>query len=81
MESYLDDGGIRLHLKLELPDGPAGKCPLVIVLHGFTGHMEEPHIISICRTIRSCGYASLRAELYGHGKSGGSLGFFGSESA
>ncbi len=39
-EYYIVDDGIRLHAKLEKPEG-ADKCPLVIIVHGYTGHMEE----------------------------------------
>ena len=43
-EFYITDDGIRLHAKLDTPDGFT-RGPLVILIHGFTGHMEEPHII------------------------------------
>ena len=38
---YITDDGIRLNAKLNMPDRHGEKCPLVIVIHGFTGHMEE----------------------------------------
>ena len=69
-EFFLQDDGVPLHLKLDVPDGPE-KCPLVIVLHGFTGHMEERHIIAVSEAVNALGFASLRVELYGHGLSGG----------
>ena len=47
------------------------KLPLLIIFHGFTGHMEEDHIRAVARTANETGYAALRAELYGHGRSGG----------
>ena len=43
-EFYIDCDGIRLHSKLDKPQGK-DKCPLCILIHGFSGHMEEPHII------------------------------------
>ena len=48
-----------------------GKCPLVIVIHGFTGHMEERHITATAETFNDLGYATLRVDMYGHGRSGG----------
>ncbi|MBQ3291567.1 MAG: alpha/beta fold hydrolase [Mogibacterium sp.] len=74
-EFYIDDDGIKLHAKLDMPDGyeEGSKCPLVIVIHGLTGHMEERHITAIARTLNEMGFATLRAEMYGHGKSGGTF--------
>ena len=82
---YLWDDGIRIHCRLDLPDhisidpGPecsdsrlqVPKLPLMILFHGFTGHMEEDHIRAVAETANESGYAVLRAELYGHGRSGG----------
>ncbi|MBQ3281405.1 MAG: alpha/beta fold hydrolase [Eubacterium sp.] len=72
-EFYIDDDGVRLHAKLDMPvnykDGD--KCPLVIVIHGLTGHMEERHITAVSGLFNSLGAASMRVEMYGHGKSGG----------
>ena len=72
---YIDHDGIPLHAKLSYPtDGMKdGKCPLVILLHGYTGHMEETHILAIADEINRHGCAVLRIELYGHGKSGGTF--------
>ena len=49
---YITDDGIRLNAKLEFPDNHPDKCPLVIVIHGFTGHMEEPHIAGVSRAFK-----------------------------
>ncbi len=68
---YIIDDGIRLHAKLDMPDQPACKCPLAIVIHGFTGHMEEAHIIAVSRALNGLGVATLRVEMYGHGESDG----------
>lgn len=79
-EFYIEHDSIPLHAKLDFPvkvsaqdveDGR--KCPLVIVQHGFTGHMEERHIIGVQRALNEAGFATLRTELYGHGKSGGTF--------
>ena len=78
-EFYLPCGGIRLHCKLDLPgDAPDSFVsgygfPLVLVIPGLTGHMEEPHMTAIADTLPRSGYACLRAELYGHGMSEGSF--------
>ncbi len=69
-EYYIDSDGIKLHAKLEKPEG-ADKCPLVIVVHGFTGHMEERHIVAVSNAMLEIGFATLRVEMYGHGKSDG----------
>ncbi len=71
-ELYINDDGIKLHAKLEFPEGTnEEKYPISLVLHGFTGHMEEDHIIGAAKAIREAGIATLRVELYGHGKSDG----------
>ena len=70
---YIQDDGIRLNAALEMPEGwqPGQKCPLVIVIHGFTGHIEEPHILAVSRAMNAVGFATLRADMYGHGHSDG----------
>lgn len=69
-EFYIDCDGIRLHSKLDKPEG-LDRCPLCILIHGFTGHMEEPHIIAAQKAMNEAGVAVLRVEMYGHGKSDG----------
>lgn len=69
-EFYITDDRIRLHAKLEMPDGRE-KCPLVLLFHGFTGDMEEAHIVGVKDAMLESGCAVLRVELYGHGKSEG----------
>lgn len=69
-EFYIDSDGIRLHAKLDMPEGME-KGPLCILIHGFTGHMEEDHIIGAQKAMTEAGVAVLRAEMYGHGKSDG----------
>ena len=68
---YIMDDGVRMNAALELPAGQPEKCPLVIVIHGFTGHMEERHILAVSRAIRDAGFATLRVDMYGHGNSDG----------
>ena len=69
-EFYIDCDGVKLHAKLDMPEG-AEKCPLCILIHGFTGHMEEDHIIAAQEAMNEAGVAVLRAEMYGHGGSDG----------
>lgn len=68
---FIQDDGIRLSASLEMPEGNPGKCPLFIVIHGFTSCKERPHTLVACQAMRDAGYATLRADMYGHGKSGG----------
>ena len=70
-EFYINDEGIRLHCILDLPVEKKDKYPLVIVIHGLTGDMEETHIVAIAERMNQLGFATLRAEMYGHGKSEG----------
>ena len=63
------DDGIELCAVLERPQ--AERCPLVIVLHGFTSTKDKPHTLAACRAMRAAGFATLRFDLYGHGESGG----------
>ena len=76
-EFYIVSGGIRLHAKLDLPSpdprGTGIKIPMVLVIPGLTGHMEEPHITAIADALPAAGYAVLRVELYGHGGSEGAF--------
>ncbi|MBQ5990696.1 MAG: alpha/beta fold hydrolase [Oscillospiraceae bacterium] len=69
-EFFIDSDGTRIHAKLERPEG-AEKGPLCILVHGFTGHMEEDHLIAVKQALLGCGISVLRAEMYGHGKSDG----------
>ena len=70
-EFYIDHDGLRLHAKLDLPADAPEKMPLVIIEHGYTGHMEERHIRAVARAVNEIGCAALRIELYGHGQSDG----------
>ena len=68
---YILDDGIKLNARLEMPTPSEGKHPLVIIIHGFTGHMDEPHLAAVARTLNGIGFATLRVDMYGHGKSEG----------
>ncbi|MBR0408913.1 MAG: alpha/beta fold hydrolase [Clostridia bacterium] len=68
---YIMDDGIRLNAKLDMPTPAEGKRPLVIIIHGFTGHMEERHIVAVSQMLNGIGFATLRVDMYGHGNSDG----------
>ncbi len=70
-EFYIPDDGIRIHAKLDKPAAVGEQCPLVILVHGYTGHMEERHIVAVSEAIVEAGMACLRVEMYGHGGSDG----------
>lgn len=73
-EFFIENEGRKIHCKLEFPltmKREEDKCPLMIWVPGFTGHIEEPHMVGIAAHVVSLGYAVLRVELYGHGKSEG----------
>ncbi|MBQ3789622.1 MAG: alpha/beta fold hydrolase [Lachnospiraceae bacterium] len=69
----ITDDGIRLNARLDMPGDGAAKCPIMIIIHGFTGHMEEAHLNALSDALNEAGYATLRADMYGHGKSEGSF--------
>ncbi|MCR5687379.1 MAG: alpha/beta hydrolase [Lachnospiraceae bacterium] len=69
-EFFIDSDGISLHAKLDFPAG-VESGPLCILIPGFTGHMEEDHIVAARDAINDARVIVLRAEMYGHGGSGG----------
>lgn len=71
MEFFIPKDGIKLHCKLDFPAKQKEKMPLVILQHGLTGHMEERHLLAVKSALTGIGYAVLRSELYGHGRSQG----------
>ncbi len=68
---FITDDGIKLNAKLDMPTNGANKCPLCLVFHGFTGHIEERHITEVAKAMNEVGVATLRVDLYGHGNSDG----------
>lgn len=72
-EFYIDFDGFKLHAKLDCPKTIQEKKPLVILVPGLTGHMEEEHILGIKDVINEVGFFVLRVELYGHGKTDGAF--------
>lgn len=70
---YIMDDGVQLNAAIEMPEKKKEKMPLVIIIHGFTGHMEEGHILAVSHMLNEIGFATLRVDMYGHGKSGGAF--------
>jgi len=68
---FLTDDGIRLNAYLDMPAAPVDKCPICVIIHGFTGHSEEAHITAVQEAMNEAGVATLRVDMYGHGKSEG----------
>ena len=68
---WIECDGLRLSAVLDRPG--EGKGPLVIVIHGFTGYKEERHIVEVARALNELGFATLRADMYGHGESDGAF--------
>ena len=69
---YISDNGIQLSFELEKPEGTEN-CPLAILLHGFGSAKNRQHTILSAEAMRSAGFATIRADLYGHGESGGTF--------
>ena len=59
---YITDDGIRLNATINMPAGNPEKCPLAIIIHGFTGHSEEPHLLAISDMLNGIGLATLRVD-------------------
>ena len=70
-ELYINCDGLKVHAKIEFPKDQKDKMPVLVLIPGFTGHIEEDHIIGVSGAATEAGYVCLRAELYGHGKSDG----------
>lgn len=70
-ELFIECDGLKVHAKIEFPEVQKEKMPVFVLIPGFTGHIEEDHIIGIANAAIDAGYVCLRAELYGHGLSDG----------
>lgn len=72
---FIEDDGIRLSAVLDKPEGfdEAKGCPACLVLHGFTAYKEERQVEGIAHAVTDAGFAALRIDMYGHGKSDGSF--------
>ncbi len=63
---------IELNAVLERPEGVA-RGPLCIIIHGFTGNLEEAHLAAVSDKMLENNIATLRVDMYGHGRSGGTF--------
>ena len=50
---------------------PGDKCPMVMILHGFTGNKNEPLLTTLADALEKEGIASIRFDFNGHGDSEG----------
>ncbi len=70
-ELFINCYGVNIHAKIDFPKETAEKMPILVIIPGFTGHIEERHIIATAEAAQALGMVTLRAEMYGHGKSEG----------
>jgi len=73
---FIESEGIKLNVSIDLPDTPlnsADRYPVCIMIHGLTGNCEEEHILAVRDVLNDLGIAVLRADMYGHGRSGGAF--------
>ena len=75
-EVEIPSDGLVLHGVLQMPDDaePDDKRPAFIVLHGFGGHCEGVDSKSAVAFLGGLGYATLRFDFRGCGRSGGERG-------
>ena len=66
----IQDDGISLSAVLETPEGGESRR-LAVLLHGFGSAGDRVHTVQAAAAMREAGFATLRFDLYGHGKSGG----------
>ena len=70
MFTIMDDG-IQLQADLDMPENAGEKLPVAVLIHGFTGNRAEWHLLGVSKALTEAGFAVLRADMYGHGESGG----------
>ncbi|MDO4966021.1 MAG: alpha/beta hydrolase [Lachnospiraceae bacterium] len=70
-EYYIDKDGFKLHAKLDFPTDAESKLPILILIHGLTGQMDEAQLYGVRDAALDAGCACLRVDMYGHGKSDG----------
>ncbi len=68
--------GLRLHGVLGVPDGvrPGARRAAFMVLHGFGSNSESPTCLTPAKVLSEFGYATLRFDMRGCGKSEGEFG-------
>ncbi|MBQ7221550.1 MAG: alpha/beta fold hydrolase [Synergistaceae bacterium] len=67
------DGAVgKLSAVIQRPELEAGKkCPIVMLLHGFTGNKSNRPLTDTADLLESAGIASIRFDFNGHGESEG----------
>ena len=70
---YLECNGNKLYGLLEGPEPEGQKIPLVLIMHGYMTHSRMHPFYSLVRTLWKEGFATLRFDFNGHGRSGGEL--------
>ncbi len=68
---FIQSDGIKLNARFELPEDGREKYPVCIIIHGITGNLEERHLTALSEMMNRIGIATLRVDMYGHGKSEG----------
>ena len=43
-EFFIDKDGFKLHAKLDTPENAKAKLPILVLIHGLTGQMDEAHL-------------------------------------
>ncbi len=58
---------------MHVPDSTAGPHPAVLMMHGFTGHRMESHLLFVktARALAEAGFVALRFDFRGSGESEG----------
>lgn len=76
-EVKFSSDGVELAGDLHIPDTytPGDKLPAFVVLHGFIGSKDNSHAELMARMLEDWGYAALRFDFRGCGKSGGERGY------
>lgn len=64
--------GLKLDTEIYQPDA-AGRLPVVLLLHGFTGYKEDPALVDIATRLAQSGIVSVRFTSLGFGGSEGTL--------
>jgi uncharacterized protein len=64
--------GLKLAAIIHRPN-KEGTFPAVILLHGFTGYKEEPHIEVLAKDLAKNGFVAVRFDFTGYGESEGTM--------
>lgn len=64
--------GLKLAAVIHSPK-KNGKFPAVILLHGFTGYKEEPHIEVLAKVLAKNNFVAIRFDCSGFGESDGTI--------